>query len=343
MTAPPGLLIVGNSGETHLGAHFCRAAQDLALPATLVDVSDAFDAGRWRRRVNWWLRGHRPGRLEAFNRTLQATIARCRPRVILATGIAPITRATLDRAREQGSVTINFLTDDPWNPAHAAPWFMESLIGFDHVLTPRAANLADLRALSARLAVSYLPFGYAPHAHFPESAPPSERGQFEADVMFAGGADDDRVAALTPFVRAGLRVALYGGYWDTHPETRAAARGHLDAAGLRKATREAGVCLCLVRRANRDGHAMRSFEVPAMGGCMLVEDTDDHRRLFGATESVVFFGDIDEAVVEARALVADAPRRRQLATAAHDLIVAGRHRYADRLQAILETVIHVAA
>ena len=43
----------------------------------------------------------------------------------------------------------------------------------------------------------------------------------------------------------------------------------------------AKVNLCLVRRAKRDGHVMRSFEIAAVGGCMLAQDTDEHREIFG--------------------------------------------------------------
>ena len=50
---------------------------------------------------------------------------------------------------------------------------------------------------------------------------------------------------------------------------------------IRAASASAKVCLCLVRRANRDGHTMRSFEAAAIGGCILAEDTADHREIFG--------------------------------------------------------------
>ena len=34
-----------------------------------------------------------------------------------------------------GIERINFLTDDPWNPAHHAPWFMKALPEYDEVFT----------------------------------------------------------------------------------------------------------------------------------------------------------------------------------------------------------------
>jgi spore maturation protein CgeB len=181
--------------------------------------------------------------------------------------------------------------------------------------------------------VSYLPFAYAPDVHFPQPpASDADRRRFDADVMFAGGADPDRVRLLGSLIRAGLRVALYGGYWDRFPETRDYARGMLAAAELRMATAAAKVCVCLVRRANRDGHSMRSYEIPAMRGCVLAEDTDDHRALFGSDgAAAVLFSDVDDAVDRVRRLASDANRCAALAEAAHRRITSGGETYADRL------------
>ena len=212
---------------------------------------------------------------------------------------------------------VNFLTDDPWNPAHRAPWFLDAIQEYDRVFTPRQANVGDLEAAGVP-AVSMLPFGYAPDVHYPEAPAPAEAHEWEADVMVAGGADRDRIDILAPLIRAGFRVALYGGYWDRFRETRDVARGPARRAGLRRATGAAKVCLGLVRRANRDGHCMRTYEVPAMGGCLVAEDTADHRALFGADgEAVAYFTHAEDALDKVAALVRRADLRLDLRRRAH--------------------------
>jgi hypothetical protein len=156
------------------------------------------------------------------------------------------------------------------------------------------------------------------------------------DVLFAGGADADRLPYARALLGAGLKVALYGGYWDRHADLGPHWRGHADLATLCRVTPAAKLVLCLVRRANRDGHAMRSFEAPAMGGCLLMEDTEEHRELFGAEgECVVYFRDADEMVAKAKALLPRAEERARLAAAAHQRICSGGHTYADRLRTML--------
>ena len=105
---------------------------------------------------------------------------------------------------------------------------------------------------------------------------------------------------------------------------------------MRKAVAAAKVCLCLARRANRDGHAMRSFELPAMRACMLVEDSAEHRAIFGAErEAVLYFNSTNQMVGKARELCANSELRKALAFAAHQKITRAQNTYADRLGTIL--------
>jgi hypothetical protein len=325
------LLIVGNADDVHVGAHLLKAARGLGIDVHFRDASAAFATSTWRQRVDWWARGRRPSRLREFSAALVRDVAELRPSHVLTTGIAPVDRDALAALGALGVRRLNFLTDDPWNAAHRAPWFMEALREYDEVFSPRRANVSELEAIGGPR-VTYLRFGYAPEVHFLQAPDAPERARYEADVMFAGGADADRITLASAFIRAGLRVALYGGYWRDHSATIASWRGFADAAGLRKAVSGATVCLGLVRRANRDGHSMRSFEVPAMGACFLAEDTEDHRAIFGTdgTAAVLFTGATD-AVEHARALVGQAGRRQALLAASHRLVTEGRHTYADRL------------
>jgi spore maturation protein CgeB len=81
---------------------------------------------------------------------------------------------------------------------------------------------------------------------------------------------------------------------------------------------------------------MRSYEVPAMGACMLLEDTPEHRAIFGEDgAAVVYFDSTDGLLDRVRWLLAHEPERRRLAEAAHRLIVDGHNTYADRLTAML--------
>jgi spore maturation protein CgeB len=297
-----------------------------------MDSRAAYEAPAWLRAINWRLLGRRPVHLHAFGREVLRTCEEFKPHVLITTGLAPVSRAVLEKISELGIRRLNFLTDDPWNPAHRAQWFMHALPVYDIVYSPRRAMLADLEHVGCRQ-VRFLPFGYDEDLFF---SPSKETVSPGTDVVFAGGADADRVPYMAAFIEHGFDLALYGEYWHRQPATRAVAKGQADVETLRKAIASAKVALCLVRRANRDGSCMRTFEVPAVGACMLTEDTPEHHEIFGDEgEAVLYFDDLASMLEKARKLCNDEVLRIRLAENAHRLITTGGHTYRHRLAAML--------
>jgi spore maturation protein CgeB len=330
------LLLIGNAGEVHVGAHLRRALEGMEIAAEFCNAEEAFGGPTWQCRMNWWLRGHRPSRLRQFSERVLRICHDFRPAAMLTTGIAPVEANALKAIGKMGVPRLNYLTDDPWNPTQRARWFIEALPHYDHVFSPRHSIFDDLRQLGCRC-VSYLPFAYEPSLHFPELPANGECARLAADVVFAGGADRDRVPYMATLIEAGFDVALYGGYWERYPQTRSCARGHADLRTVRKAVGAAKVALCLVRRANRDGHVMRSFELPAIGACILAENTEEHREIFGEEgDAVVYFRSQEEMLEKLRWLLAHDAERERLKDRVHQLIISGSNTYRDRLQSMLQ-------
>jgi spore maturation protein CgeB len=332
----PTLLIVGFGNQPHIGGSLARAADRLGVKHAFVEASRAWAGPRLIRMASWRLAGHRPPALRALSQEVAQAVTRWRPRWLLTTGLAPVDGRTLAAVGRVATQRLCYLTDDPWNPGVRSRWFFDALAHYDQVFSPRRANLADLERHGCP-AVTYLPFGYDPELCFPQApASDDEWSRFASDVAFVGGADRDRVPFVEALIQSGAHVALYGGYWDRFAQTRVANRGHAEPATVRKVTGAARVSLCLVRRANRDGHVMRSLEIAAMGGCMLVEDTAEHRALFGPPgEAAAYFRTIPEMLVQLRRLLSDEHERDRLRSAAHRRIRAGRHTYCDRLVSML--------
>jgi spore maturation protein CgeB len=236
--------------------------------------------------------------------------------------------------KSRGAACFNFATDDPLNPVFKAEWFLRSLCEYDAVFTPRKSNIAELRRLGCRN-VHYLPFAYDEQLFKPVDVsqvpafPPPE-------VLFVGGADADRAQFFASYMKVGVRPTFVGGYWQRYPHTKALALGQKLAATIRQLTAHAAVNICLVRRANRDGHVMRSFEIPAVGGFMIAEDTEEHRGIFGPEgECVLYFKSPEEAAHKTLWAIRNPGERRRMAAAAHSRIIFGGHTYKDRLKAIL--------
>ena len=330
------VVIVGNPGTVHVGAHLQNAAIELGYNVVFCNSNDAYLGNWFLAKMSWHALGHRPLRLNNFSERVVAACRATRPAYLITTGIAPVTSQALMTIRDLGVQRMNYLTDDPWNSAHQARWFLRGLPSYDSVFSPRRSLLDQLRSIGCAQ-VSFLPFAYSPGVHHPEPpATSEERARFDFDIVFAGGADADRMPYITALIGDGFKIGLYGGYWKRFPETREHALGHADPALIRKAIGGAKVSLCLVRRANRDGSSMRSFEVAATGACMLTEDTEEHREIFGQDlETVVYFSSIPEMLTKLRWLLQDEKERTRLACAARERILSGRHTYRDRLTSML--------
>jgi hypothetical protein len=258
-----------------------------------------------------------------------------RPTWLLSTGLAPLDASVLVALGRQNVIRYNFLTDDPWNPAHRGKWFLRALPKYDGIFSPRRSNLKDLDELGCPH-VEYLPFAYNPLIHFPPLAT-GAGVPMPVDVIFIGGADSDRLPYAAAVIEAGFSLALYGGRWNRYRHMRAYYRGFADPPQVRQAIANAKVSLCLVRRANRDGHVMRTFEVPAVGGCILTEHTAEHEDILGPERlATLYFRTPAEMVSKLRWLLDHEHERRRLTEAAHRRIVSGANTYRDRLASMLK-------
>lgn len=332
------LLLVGYPGGTNVGASFQRAAKNLRIETWFCDAMRAYAAPRWVVRFNWWLRGRRPPYLSRFSNQVVKACWEFQPQWLISTGIAPLEARALKEIGQLGVERINYLTDDPWSQRIFRPrWFFEALPYYDRVFSPRRANLSDMTRSGCQ-DVQYLPFAFAPELCYPEiPATMEEKTWFSSEVVFVGGADRDRLAYISALIQAGFKVSLYGPYWERFSETRDYTQGQADVRTLRLAISGAKVALCLVRRVNRDGHCMRTFEIPAIGTCMLTEDTEEHREIFGHEgKLVVYFSGIEEMCQKLRWLLNHEEERKRLAAAAQALILGGGHTYQDRLSTMLK-------
>jgi spore maturation protein CgeB len=326
------IVIVGYPGYTSVGDSLHDAATVSGHETRYSDTRRAFGGSRWWGTLNWRLFGHRPSTLRHFNNELRGDVAQFRPDVLITTGTCPVTAETLRFAAGFGTVLVNYSTDDPWNRSSRSTWFLRSLAEYDIVFSPRRATLDELRGAGVRR-VEYLPFAYDPRFAHPVDVP---AGAERPDILFVGSGDRDRYPILGRLVAEGFRVAVYGLYWDRFGPTKTLSRGMAQPEDLCRATTEAKMSLCLVRRANRDGHVMRTFEMAAIGTCILAEDTDEQRSILG--DGAVYFTTPDEMVARCRELLADDDRRSALATIARHRITTGPNTYADRLGQMLAGV-----
>lgn len=335
------LLLLDTTLYAPVSPFFVDAAADLGFEHHFVDEAPYLRPLETSllHKVGFRLLHRRPLTRWRYNRALLAAARRFDPELVLTVKGAYIMPATLRRIKEEtGAVLINYATDDPFNPANATPDLVAGISVYDIYACTKRAIANDVKRAGAQTVVHTM-FGYKPSVHFPETpATPAEAQRFTSDVVFAGGADRDRLRDLEPLLAVGgLSLAFYGGYWERDPRFRPHARGFVRGREYRLALGGARIALCFVRRANRDGHVMRSFEIPACGAFMLAERTDEHLAVFREDEEAAFFGSPEELVDKVRYYLAHDEARQRIAQAGYTRVTTGRHTYRDRLRELVET------
>ena len=339
-------MIVGVMEEKHVGGQLRKAAEKLGVEARWMDVTEAYQGNVILRKIAWHF-GRRPLGLSKFSAEVLAASKEVKPSVILTTGQAPLDKAVLAGLGKMGISRANYSTDDPWNPAHRAGWFLKALKHYDRVFSTRKANLGQFREWGVR--AEHLPFGYdldlyfAPWENRSHSGGDLDRGEGIGDrgseqekVFLAGGGDEDRYPMVRALQEVGIKMSLWGGYWE---RAGLKSQGFLDAVGIRREAASCMVSLVLVRRANRDGSAMRSFEIPACGACCVAEDTEEHREMFGRDgEAVLYFRTPEELVRRVKKAFANPELRQRLRRNVHKAITGRPNTYVDRLRTMLERV-----
>jgi spore maturation protein CgeB len=82
---------------------------------------------------------------------------------------------------------------------------------------------------------------------------------------------------------------------------------------------------------------MRTFELAAVGACILADDTSEHRALFGPDgEAVAYVSNSTQAAARCRELLNSPAARQTMTENVRRLISQGRHTYAHRLSTLLD-------
>ena len=162
-------------------------------------------------------------------------------------------------------------------------------------ITTKSFNIDTLSLLGAK-AVTYVPHGYRDNCHFPVSVKKKDRERYGSDVVFVGTWERPRAQMLEQLNGFALRV--WGNDWH---RLRPGSALHLSVAGravyggeLARVFGASKVSLSFLRRANRDLHTSRTFEIPACGGFQLSERTEEVLNFFEEGKEIECFSSLDE-------------------------------------------------
>lgn len=345
----PKILFVGDLGGNGRCAQRFRALCDLGYPVrglSYLPIEENDLGGKKTGliyRVFWKL--GIPLSKTRVNKMILAEIRQNPPDVLWIEKGNEIFPWTLSRVRAEFPICwiVSHSEDDMYLWHNRSWYYTFGLRHYDLVFTTKIHNCrpSEFPAMGARRVV-FVYQAYDKYLHHPVELTIKEKVSYGADVGFIGSYEQERAESLLYLAEAGLAVKVWGERWNrfkkSHPNLMIQHRALYgeDYVKVLCATR---INLCFLRKINRDRHTSRTFEIPACGGFMLAERTDEHLALFEDQKEAVFFSSDSELLEKTKYYLEYEHERNLIASAGRERCLASGYSFHDRLSWMFNQVI----
>lgn len=185
--------------------------------------------------------------------------------------------------------------DDMAGRNNQSKCFLAALPYYDIYFTTKSYGVSELTDLGCRR-VEFIDNAFDPDTHTPMQITEGDRARLGGPVGFIGTYEKERGRSLLFLAQAGIRVRIWGDNWPRlfHHRNLTVERRFISGTEYAKALCSFDVNLAFLRKVSRDLQTTRSVEIPACGGFMLAERTNEHLRLFDEGKEAMFFSSDDE-------------------------------------------------
>lgn len=310
-----------------------RALERLGHQTIPVDyVSLTRDLPALWRKLQWRLRAG--PMVSRYNDQLLGKLAE-RPDVLWIDKGMFVFPKVLLAAKQTGSRIVHYSPDNYFLGQNSSRHFWNALKLYDLVVTTKSDNTERLKARGAR-SVVLSGNAFAPEVHKPvaDCVP-------TCDVSFVGRWEPEREDWLAQIAALGVKLSVRGPHWEkSRVATVRVAIQPASAWGedYARAICEAKVNLCFLSRLAQDRITQRSVEIPACGGFMLAERTEEHLAHFREGAEAAYFDGPAELCDKVLYYLAHNEERRKIAAAGRARCLASDYSYDARLKQIFEAL-----
>jgi spore maturation protein CgeB len=245
------------------------------------------------------------------------------------------------RTAQPSCLIVGFSPDDMMNHSNQTFNFLRGLPLYDWYVTNKSYNVTELEAMGCPRVV-FMDNGFDPQTHRPVELAEGDRERFGGEVGFIGQWEPERAGSLRALAQAGLRVRVWGYTWERMkhaPPNLVLENRPFWGDDYARAICAFDINLGFLRKINRDLQTTRSIEIPACGGFMLAERTEEHLRLFEEGKEAEFFSSERELLEKTRYYLEHAEERRRIAARGLKRCARGAYSYPERLQNVLDSVL----
>jgi spore maturation protein CgeB len=285
----------------------------------------------------------RPFAIRELNRAVLREARGTQPHLFVAIKGACLQAETLRTMRAFG-VRLYCFYPDVSITAHG-PYLPKALPEYDWIFITKSFGPSDLKARLGVQNSSYLPHAFPTELFTPRPVPSDLIERYECDVSFIGNWTPSKQALLEGLIlqRPSLDLKIWGD-WSRLPDAsplrpyveRRPVTGFEYALAVRSSRVNLGLLSELVPGASSgDRITQRTFHIPAAGGLMLHERTEDLLEIFTEDDSCACFEGVQELVEKVDSLLSDDGKRAAIARRGLE-VVQGAHTWDHRASTILD-------
>jgi hypothetical protein len=286
--------------------------------------------------------------LRDINQLILRQVAKKRPDVVFFHNCRHVFPSTVRELQtvQPRPLLIHFANDNPYSKnASYGRWRLlrKTVPFYDKHFVYRPANLLDFTRAGAKSV------GLLPPYWFPRMSKNFRRertaGGFTWDVAFGGHYEPDgRREVLETLAESGLRVRVTGGGWRRALDGTSSpllkfgsvepsiGDSYNELIGLSR------ISLCFFSSLNEDVYTRRNFEIPAMGGAMLSQHSEEITRFFSPETEARYFKTLEEIPNKVSELLSSDSEREAMAARSTERLHRDRHTNKDRMATVLEKI-----
>ena len=220
--------------------------------------------------------------------------------------------------------------------------YLDGIDIYDVHITTKSYIIDDLYRLGCKKVV-FTNQSYEDTFHYPREVTIDDMTRLGDDVGFIGAWEKDRMESILYLSRHGIHVRVFGfGGWerckDDNPNLIIEDHGLFDE-DYAKSFKCFKICLCFLRKKNKDVQTSRTMEIPACGGFMLGERTDEHLKLFEEGKEAEFFSNNEELLKKCLYYLAHDEERKIIARRGYERCLTSGYSNYETLKRIIEQIL----
>lgn len=181
--------------------------------------------------------------------------------------------------------------------------YLECIPLYDYIVTNKSYILDDMKKLGARN-IQFVNNSFEPSFHYPRELSEQDKKRIGGDVGFVGMWEKERCESILYLTDHGIKVRVFGDKkwkkYQNYNSNLTIEVGGLFSDDYAKSFQAFKISLCFLRKMNFDQQTTRSVEIPACGGFMLAERTNEHMQLFKEGKEAAFFSSNEELLEKCR-------------------------------------------